>query len=485
MQRWARFSRFPAYNDPKISEEGLVITHSRSLTSGKISSQLFALALPLLLGNILQQLYNVAAAVIVGQYIGKEAFAAIGVAGTVMNLFIFVLVGGCTGVSIILASLFGSGEYHSLRKESFLAIVFGAGFTLVVSFVSIVLLSPLLESINTPAEIFAYTQQYLLIILAGLPATFFYNLCAAALRAVGNTRYALFFLMIAVAVNVGLTFVLVVPLGRGITGAAWATVFSQGLSAVLCMAYIKKKLPFLVPTREDMRYDGALLKKTIIFASLSAMHQSSLYIGKILVQGAVNLLGTASIAAFTATTRIEGLSLAFGESGTESISVFVAQNTGAGNKKRALKGFGEGLFALVALGVAATCILYLSAERSIALFIGTNQAAAIAEGVAYMRLVSFFYVLGYTGSAFVGFFRGSGRINIPFIGTTMHLSVRVVLSYMLAPAMGLKAVALATGVGWVSIVLFQVALFSGIRRRERKLELPDITTQRGFVPKHN
>ncbi|HPE66008.1 MAG TPA: MATE family efflux transporter, partial [Synergistales bacterium] len=154
-----------------------------------------------------------------------------------------------------------------------------------------------------------------------------------------------------------------------------------------------------------------------------------------------------------------------------SISVFVAQNTGAGNKKRALKGFGEGLFALVALGVVASCILYLSAEQSIALFIGTHQAAAIAEGVAYMRLVCFFYVLSYTGSSFVGFFRGSGRINIPFIGTTMHLSVRVVLSYWLAPVMGLKAVALATGVGWVSIVLFQLVIFAAIRRRERKLEL--------------
>ncbi len=173
-QKWReRIPPFLAYNDHIFLEEGLVITHSRSLTSGKISSQLFALAIPLLIGNILQQLYNVAAAVIVGQYIGEEAFAAIGVAGTVMNLFIFVLVGGCTGVAIILASLFGSGDFHSLRKESFLAIVFGAGFTLVVSLVSITLLSPLLESINTPVEIFAYTKQYLLIILAGLPATFF------------------------------------------------------------------------------------------------------------------------------------------------------------------------------------------------------------------------------------------------------------------------------------------------------------------------
>ena len=162
-----------AYNAPIFSEERLVITHSRSLTTGKISSQLFFLALPLLLGNIMQQLYNIAATVIVGQYAGKEAFAAIGVAGTVMNLFIFVFIGCCTSVSIILASLFESGDLHSLRKECFLAVVFGTGFTLFTSLVSIGLLSPLLESINIPAEIFAYTRKYLIIILAGLPATFF------------------------------------------------------------------------------------------------------------------------------------------------------------------------------------------------------------------------------------------------------------------------------------------------------------------------
>ncbi len=463
----------PVYNETIFSEEGRIIDHSRSLTSGKISSQLFALALPLLMGNILQQLYNVVAAIIVGQYLGKEAFAAIGIAGTVMNLFFFVLIGCCTGVSIILASLFGRGDFHSLRKECFLAVVFGTGFTLFLSIFFTLLLSPLLKVINTPAEIFDYTWDYLIIILGGLLATFFYNLCAAALRAVGNTRYALFFLMIAVAVNVGLTFVLVALLDFGIVGAAWATVFSQGLSALLCMAYIKKKLPFLVPTREDMRYDGALLKKTILFASLSAMHQSSLYIGKLLVQGAVNLLGTVSIAAYTATARIEGVSLAVGESGSESVSVFVAQNTGAGNKKRALEGFRLGFFSLASLGVAISFILYLTAEQCVALFVGSGQTAAIAEGVSYMQLLSFFYVLSFIGSSFVGYYRGSGRINIPFIGTTLQLSVRVILSYWLAPSMGLKAVALATGIGWIAIVTFQTTIFSCIRRRERTIGLPD------------
>ena len=451
-----------------ILKEKHTINHSRSLTSGKISSQLLFLAIPLLMGNIFQQFYNVVAAIIVGRYVGEEAFAAIGVGGTVMNLFIFILMGCCTGVSIILASLFGKGDYHSLRKECFLAVVFGASFTLVVSTASIFFLPLLLESIHTPPEIFGYTQSYLNIILGGLLATFFYNLCAAALRAVGNTKYALVFLVIAVILNAALTFVLVAGFGFGIAGAAWATVFSQGLSAILCMGYIVKKLPFLVPTREDMRYDGLLLKKTIQFASLSAMHQSSLYIGKLLVQGAVNLLGTAAIAAYTATGRIEGISLAFGESGSESISVFVAQNTGAGNRKRALKGFMEGVSSLIVLGVFMSFTLYATARPCVTVFVGAGQTSAIAEGVSYMQILSFFYVLSYIGSSFVGFFRGSGRINIPLIGTTLHISLRVILSYWLAPKMGLKAVGLATGIGWIAIVIFQLTVFFLGRRREEK-----------------
>ena len=453
-----------------ISEEGPAITHSRSLTSGKIGSQLLFLAIPLLLGNIFQQLYNFVAAIIVGRYVGEAAFAAIGVGGTVMNLFIFVLTGCCTGVSIILASLFGKGDFHTLRKECFLAVVFGAGFTLFVSLASIALLPPLLEAIHTPAEIFEGTRQYLNIILGGLLATFFYNLSAASLRAVGNTRYALVFLVTAVMLNAALTFVLVARFGCGIAGAAWATVFSQAFSALLCVAYIRKKLPFLVPTRKDMKYDGALLKKTILFASLSALHQSSLYIGKLLVQGAVNLLGTAAIAAYTATGRIEGLSLAVGESGAEAVSVFVAQNTGAGNHKRALKGFLEGLASLALLSLFVSLLLFATARPGVTLFVGANQGEAVAEGVAYMQALCFFYIFSYIGSSFVGFYRGTGRINIPFIGTTLQISVRVILSYWLAPLLGLKAVGLATGIGWISIVTFQLLVFSSIRKRERREE---------------
>ena len=266
--------------------------------------------------------------------------AAIGVGGTVMNLFIFILTGCSIGVSIIIASMFGKGDFHGLRKECFLALIFGGAFTIFVSAVSVYFLPSVLRAIHTPAEIFGATGEYLRIILGGLLATFYYNLGASALRAVGNTG-TLVFLVTAVILNAALTFVLVAWFGFGIAGAAWATVFSQGLSAVLCMVYIRKKLPFMVPAREDMKYDGALLNKTALFASLSAMHQSSLYLGKFLVQGAVNLLGTASIAAYTATGRIEGSPRGRGELLRLNLRIRCAKH-GRGGQKKSAEGISHG-----------------------------------------------------------------------------------------------------------------------------------------------
>lgn len=309
------------------------------LTEGNIKNQLIKLAVPLLIGNIFQQFYNLVDTVIVGKYIGENAFAGLGVAGTVMNLFIFLIGGCCTGVSVILSMFYGKQDMKEYRKESFLAVTFGLLFTFFLSFISIISLPSILKLINTPAEIEIYVSQYLTIIFIGLFVTFLYNLFASQLRSMGNTRFALIFLVISIICNVILDFIFIKYLHFGISGAAWATVISQGISAFLCFLYIKKYFSECIFTKLDMIFDGILLKKTLYFASISALHQSSLYIGKILVQGAVNTLGPFGIAAYTATNRIEGIANTFAISGTEAISVFIAQNIGAGNKKRAYEGF--------------------------------------------------------------------------------------------------------------------------------------------------
>ncbi len=215
-----------------------------ALTRGSIPPQLVSLALPLIFGNIplifgniLQQLYNTIDAMVIGRFAGETAFAAIGVAGTVMNLFLFLLSGCCTGISVLFAQQYGSRDLAGFRQEGFLASVFGGLFTLVLSLAALLLLRPLLTLMQTPEDVARLAADYLVVIFGGLLATFFYNLCAAALRSVGDTRSALLALLAAMAANLALDLLFVARLGMGIAGAAWATVLAQLLSVALCLLY--------------------------------------------------------------------------------------------------------------------------------------------------------------------------------------------------------------------------------------------------------
>ena len=232
-----------------------------ALTRGSIPPQLVSLALPLIFGNILQQLYNTIDAMVIGRFAGETAFAAIGVAGTVMNLFLFLLSGCCTGISVLFAQQYGSRDLAGFRQEGFLASVFGGLFTLVLSLAALLLLRPLLTLMQTPEDVARLAADYLVVIFGGLLATFFYNLCAAALRSVGDTRSALLALLAAMAANLALDLLFVARLGMGIAGAAWATVIAQGVSALGIMGYFFLRMPGLCPGRRHFRLDGALLRR--------------------------------------------------------------------------------------------------------------------------------------------------------------------------------------------------------------------------------
>lgn len=426
----------------------------KTLLSGNIQSQLVSLAVPLLLGNILQQLYNTVDSLIVGHFLGTEAFAAVGVSGTVMNLFIFVLNGFCAGLSIIFAQLYGTGNREEFRQEVFVSISIGTLITLFLSFVSMGLLAPLLRLIRTPDELTAYAKSYLLVILLGLPVTYFYNLLSGILRSIGNTKAALCFLAAAIGANVLLDWLFIAVLHTGTAGAAAATVLSQSLSALLCFLYIKRSIPDLLCRRADFGFHRELAVKTFHYGISCALQQSSLYIGKILVQGAVNTLGTAGIAAYTATMRIEGFANSFGDSGCHAMSVFISQNYGAGNRDRVKDGFQKGLALHIILGLLLSGIMYVSASAGIRLFLGGQDQQALLYGSGYLRVISAFYVLCFIGNAFVGYFQGTGWVMIPFLGTTSHITLRVILSWILVSRLGLSAIAFATGLGWVWVVVF-------------------------------
>ena len=436
-----------------------------SLLEGNIRSQLIRISLPLLIGSILQQLYNAVDSLIIGRFLGTQAFSAAGIAGTVMNLFIFVLTGFCTGVSALLGQLYGSGDRAKFRREVFTSTLIGGGTTILLSALFMLALRPLLRLINSPEALLGDIEAYLTVVIGGMPATYFYNLLSGTLRAIGDTRAATLFLLIAITANAIVDYLFVGVFGFGMAGAAWATVLSQLLSAALCFFYILRKGRDLLFTRVDCRLERSLVKRTLSYGFSSALHQSSLYIGKIFVQGAVNTLGTAGIAGYAAAIRIEGFANSFGTSAGQGVSVFIAQNWGARNLKRVRDGYKEGMLLCVALGVVFSVLLYVTAIPGMRVFLETAETEAIAEGAAYMRQVALFYVLCFTGNVFVGYFRGIGWVYLPMLVTTLQIAMRAGLSYLWVGSMQLRGVALATGCGWIllTVVYGAVTLWSNRR----------------------
>ena len=429
------------------------------LTRGSIPQQLIWLTLPLICGNILQQLYNTVDAFIIGRFLGSDAFGAVGVAGTVMNLFIFILSGCCTGVAVLFAQFYGSRDLASFRREGFQALIFGLSVTVVLGLGGLLLLGPLLALIQTPGDIEPLVTEYLTVIFLGLPVTFLYNLGSAALRAAGRTQAALLPLLGATLLNVGLDLLFVGGLSMGIAGAAAATVLSQGFAALLALGYLKWRLPQLLFGRADVGVDWSMLRRTASFGLVSALQQSAVYIGKLLVQGAVNSMGSEAISAYTAATRIEGFANSFGDSGAEAISVFVAQNTGAGEKERVKRGFFTGMALMIALGLTMSLIMFVGARASLTLMLGESGLDALEGGMAYLRLIALVYVMCFIGSAYVGLYRGIGWVSVPVIGSSLQITIRVILAYALADSWGVAGVALATGIGWSAIITYQTALY--------------------------
>ncbi len=424
------------------------------LTRGPIRRQLIALAVPMLVGNILQQLYNTVDAVIVGRFVGDAAFAAVGVAGSVMNLFLFLISGGCAGAGVLLSQLHGAGDRPAFRRGFFLSSVFGGALTGLLTALALALLTPLLSLLRTPAEVSACAEDYLRIIFLGFPAAFAFNQGSAVLRSVGDTRAALVFMTVSMGGNLALDLILVTRTGLGVAGVALATVLAQLLAAVLCLTYLAVRFPQLMFRRPDMRYDGPLLRRTAKFSLVSSLHMCNLYIGKLLVQGTVNGLGTDAISAYTAAARIEGFANSFGDSGASAMSVFIGQNTGGGNGARVREGFWTGQKLLLAFGAFMTLVMLLGAEPCLKLVLPPDSPDSLGPALGYFRLVACFYVFNFLGSGLAGYFRGRGRENLPVIGATGHITLRVVLSALLAPFKGLPAVALATGLGWMGVVAF-------------------------------
>ena len=437
----------------------------------EIPYQLIKLMLPLIVGNILQQFYNTADAFVVGRFADELSFAGVGIASSVMNMFLFAIVGACSGISVMFSQYYGAKDIEAFRNEHFLTFTFGSMISIALSITGIIMLSLILNVIQVPYELDKYVKSYLAIVFLGLPASYIYNLCNAILRSVGRTGVVMAILTVSVAVNLGVDIILVWKFNMGIKGAALATVLSQMLSAVLSYLYILKKQPELMFKKCDCKVNINRLRKTGKLAGVTGLHQTGLYIGKLLVQGVINTAGTSVISAYTATTRIEGFANSFGDSGAAATSVIVAQNVGENNRDRVKHTYKWSFIILAILGVVCSLVMYATAGMTTSLLIGKAYGQSYENAVEYLKIISMFYVLCFTGNTYAGYFDGIGKVHIPFIGAVSHITMRIILTYFMIRAMKLKAVAIATGIGWVYVnILWEIIRRKTYNKKYLKFE---------------
>ena len=429
---------------------------ARDMTQGNITKHLLLYAGPLIIGDLFQQLYHTVDSVVVGQFRGKEALAAIGAAGPVMNILIFMIAGISMGASILMAEYYGAKKYEDLKEEMATSIGAGLLLTLVLSLLFYAGSGLFIRLTQTPEEISHMAAGYLRIISAGLIFTFFYNILAAALRAIGDSRTSLCVLILTTIINVVLDIIFVRNLDLGVYGAAWATVIAQAVSSLALILYIYIKVPVLRLKPSEIHINLKLLKKTADYSSVSALQQTMLYLGRLLVQSGVNTLGVDAVAAFNAASIIDSYVLAPGSSLASSVTTFSAQNRGGGKYDRIPRGFGITMAIAVIYTVFVTLIILFAGRPLFGIFLKPWEQNAIALGLSYIRPMACFYFMARMTHTFQGYFRGIGRLKFTLIGTLIQIPVRVILTYGLISRLELKSVAVGTVLGWACMIVFDI-----------------------------
>lgn len=431
-----------------------------NMTEGNITRHLVNYSVPLILGNMFQLTYNAVDSIIAGRFIGKEALAAVGMASPVMNIVILGISGICMGAGVLMSEFYGARKEEELKKEMATAMIFGIYFSLAVIILGILFTRPLLQLLHVPEHLMDMTVVYLRIIFIGAPFTYCYNALASALKSVGDSKTPLKFLMFSSILNGVLDLIFIGGMGFGIVCSATTTVIAEAVSAILSILYVYRRIPSLQLKRGEFKMDRGLLKVTLRYGSVTALQQSCQPIGKLLIQGAVNPLGVDMIAAFHGVTRVDDFAFTPEQSISHGITTFVAQNRGAGKKERVGKGFRAGLrlefFYWILICILITCLR----EPIMRLFVTESDAASIVQlGGGYLRLMALFYIFPAFTNGIQGYFRGMGNMKITLLCTFIQTSLRVVVTWILAPTMGIYGVAIACAVGWSAMLLVEVPYY--------------------------
>lgn len=421
------------------------------LINGNITVSMLRFAFPLMLGNLLQQCYNIADTLIVGRVLGADALAAVGSSYALIVFVTSVFIGLCMGCSAVFSMQYGAGDLKGLRQSIFLSIFLVGIVTLFLNVCSIVFLSPIIRILQTPPELEQMVYDYLLIIFTGMIPVCVYNFYAFLLRAVGNSVVPLVFLIISVVLNIILDILMMVALNMGVEGAAFATVISQIIGSGGLYIYTYRHFPELRLQRTDCVLNRRSLYKVTSYSFLTSVQQSVMNFGILMVQGLVNSFGTAVMAAFAAAVKIDSFAYMPVQDFGNAFSTFVAQNFGAGRLERISRGIRKAVFITTVFSLFVSLLVFVLSPLLMAFFVSPEETEIISIGVEYLRIEGSFYVgIGYLFLLY-GYYRAVTLPSMSVVLTVVSLGTRVALAYFLAtiPAIGYTGIWWSVPIGWI------------------------------------
>ena len=420
----------------------------KDMTSGNPLSLIVRFAIPLWIGNLFQQLYNVVDSAVVGRYVSTDALASVGAAFSLMNFVSAIIIGMCMGCAVVFSQQFGAGDYTQLKKSISTSFFICLALSITLAIGTIILSPVILNAMQIPKSIYDGTKLYVVVIFAGLPFVFLQHGTANLLRSFGNSKIPLFFLIFSCVLNIGLDLLFVPIFKWGIFGAAFATILSQAFGGIGATVYCLFACRFLNYQKGEFKFDRAIVGNLLQYGAMTALQQSVMNLGILVIQSIVNTFGTSVIAGFTAAVKIEAFAYLPVQDFGNAFGTYVAQNRGAQKKERIIQGHKILTVLNIVFCAVISTLVVVFAKPLMGLFVKASETQVIAGGVGYLKMVAPFYVL--IGWLFMhnAFFRGMGVLKRSIHLTVISLGLRIVISLIFAPIFGYKAIWVSISIGW-------------------------------------
>lgn len=447
---------------------------TKNMTQGNAMRLILAFTLPLLLGDLFQQTYNIVDTAIVGRTLGADALGSVGVSSSVQFLVLGFCQGLCAGFGIPVAQSFGAQNLHRMRQEIYHAAVIAVVLAISLTALCASLCGSILRLIQTPDELYADAWAYLFVIFCGIPCTILYNFCASILRAVGDSRTPFFFLALSAILNIGLDFFCILCLHWGVAGAAIATIFSQGLSGVLCLIVIVKKFEILHLQKEDRVLDRGILWHAFSMGVPMGLQFSITAIGSMVMQSANNSLGSLYVSGFAAGNKIKQFSFAPYNDMSAAVATFLGQNYGAGDMKRVRTGIKDGIIITAVYSVLIGFVLIHFGRPLSMLFLSGEYGEVLDASAQYLRCMGWFFWLLGVLILLRNIIQGLGYPGLAIFGGVLEMIARTVVALTAVPVFGYTAICYTDQAAWVAATIYLiVALRMVLKKAERKLQQTD------------